>query len=53
MSLPASAIGPRRSGVSRGTVDTVYTQLTDEGFMHQKDAAVQPSRANPACGRRR
>jgi GntR family transcriptional regulator / MocR family aminotransferase len=36
MSLPGARNLAAAVGVSRGTVDAVYAQLTDEGFLHQQ-----------------
>lgn len=52
-SLPGARDLAAAAGVSRGTVDAVYTQLTDEGFLrqaarHRPIAAGTPGRRPPA-----
>jgi GntR family transcriptional regulator / MocR family aminotransferase len=47
MSLPGARDLAAAVGVSRGTVDAVYTQLTDEGFLRQA-ARQRPTVAGPS-----
>src|SRR4029453_8273194 len=50
MSLPGARNLAAAVGVSRGTVDAVYAQLTDEGFLHQQPRR-RPTGASKPGGR--